>query len=506
MLKQITTLSLMAFLFLGCTSKMDLIVKSEPKEADIYLVKDDLQATEVYMGKTNFKEGYPLDFEAENDTHTLIARKHGYEEKKVYINYSKEDNPEHLFVLEKKKKRKMAYAVPTVENEKIIFSLVYDWGYYDTIENSPNAVNVERVVVADNLSELIGRFDMANNKLVFSRSIPKVAINDNEYVEKLDLVVELVKEFDSEITVLSAKNIIKKIEQKQDFYKKSLDMHFYTVLNYFTQVSEKDKTNQTKKEVSDELNLYLESIKKIQLENISSELWMVNTSGGFGKSKLTNADKRWLDITPSITSDGGSVYFSSNRNGNTFNIWRLSTEGGMGITKITTSPYSEDFGPSVDASNEILSYASVPKGSRFTQVWTTKTNGSLPSQLRQGHDINMCSNGNLLVFNRKSSEGKNKIWTMKSNGASETMMAANASVNEKFASFSPDCQWVTYESDESGNKDIYIMKIDGSSKIQLTTNQSVDTFPVWGDDGYIYFASNRGLIWGIWRLKAIIEE
>ena len=45
------------------------------------------------------------------------------------------------------------------------------------------------------------------------------------------------------------------------------------------------------------------------------------------------------------------------------------------------------------------------------------------------------------------------------------------------------------------------MKTDGSQKTQLTTNLSTDIYPVWGDDGYIYFVSNRGFVWGIWRLK-----
>ena len=68
-------------------------------------------------------------------------------------------------------------------------------------------------------------------------------------------------------------------------------------------------------------------------------------------------------------------------------------------------------------------------------------------------------------------------------------------------SFSPDCKWIVFTSDESGNKDIWMMRTDGSNRTQLTTNPSTDIHPVWGEDGYVYFVSNRGLLWGIWRLK-----
>ena len=46
-----------------------------------------------------------------------------------------------------------------------------------------------------------------------------------------------------------------------------------------------------------------------------------------------------------------------------------------------------------------------------------------------------------------------------------------------------------------------MMSVDGSSRTQLTTNPSTDIHPVWGEDGYVYFVSNRGLLWGVWRLK-----
>jgi len=49
------------------------------------------------------------------------------------------------------------------------------------------------------------------------------------------------------------------------------------------------------------------------------------------------------------------------------------------------------------------------------------------------------------------------------------------------ASFSPDGQWLAFESwpDNSFNKDIYISSISGANRLRLTTDPGLDFDPVW---------------------------
>jgi TolB protein len=76
-----------------------------------------------------------------------------------------------------------------------------------------------------------------------------------------------------------------------------------------------------------------------------------------------------------------------------------------------------------------------------------------------------------------------------------------------YPSWSADGKTILYVSmrghDEKGrpNEDIWAIAADGGQPEQLTFNGSVDTFPVMSPDGkHVYFLSNRGQRWAIWRM------
>ncbi|HYH85966.1 MAG TPA: protein kinase, partial [Pyrinomonadaceae bacterium] len=61
---------------------------------------------------------------------------------------------------------------------------------------------------------------------------------------------------------------------------------------------------------------------------------------------------------------------------------------------------------------------------------------------------------------------------------------------------------LVYDSDASGNVDVWVMSADGTGARQLTQDQNTDTSPVATPDGrYIVFKSNRAVGWGIWRMN-----
>ena len=67
-------------------------------------------------------------------------------------------------------------------------------------------------------------------------------------------------------------------------------------------------------------------------------------------------------------------------------------------------------------------------------------------------------------------------------------------------SFAPDGR-IVYASDASASEDIWIMDGNGSGQKQLTTDPSLDAYPLAAADGHIYFTSNRSGENQIWRMN-----
>jgi len=250
--------------------------------------------------------------------------------------------------------------------------------------------------------------------------------------------------------------------------------------------------------------VFTEESKAVSYSNI----WKA-TVGSFGKTRLTYG--KWRDLFPSFTPDGRYLVFSSNRTSKNPTLWRIRLDGGGGITNIT-STLSEDYSPSVSPNNDIIAYTSNPPDAQEPQIWTVGVNGSLATQLREGEGPNISPDGKKILFVRPDkTTGKKQIWVMNVDGSEETQLTQNIDCDTIDPKWSPEGQWIVFSCDEgldsqkNRNYDIWLMAADGSKKTQLTTNGSRDDSPCWDRTGkFIYFRSNRGGLWNIWRFEPIM--
>ena len=149
-------------------------------------------------------------------------------------------------------------------------------------------------------------------------------------------------------------------------------------------------------------------------------------------------------------------------------------------------------------------------------IWLMEADGSVPTQLRYGQKPNFYPDGSTIVFTRMDEiTERSQMFTMSTNGGRITQLSFNTDYDITDPAWHPDGDYITYASNEGNSNDedsfgksddynIWIMEVDATNKTQLTTNKSYDDQPVFSPDGdYIYFRSNRGGFWNIWRFEPI---
>lgn len=221
---------------------------------------------------------------------------------------------------------------------------------------------------------------------------------------------------------------------------------------------------------------------------------------------------------PALDPTGTNIIYSSQQLSSRFRLWSMSVTGEPG-PKIYGDPEGDVFWPDVSPSGKKVVFTAFTTGTDHPRVWTVNDNGTLARALDEGEEPKFNPAGgegpDILYVRYKENSKKRKLWIMSFTGRLNRLVTQSIpeTVDVKNPGWSPDGKWVVFASDEGQDKsklknwDIWIMRAsDGAFRTRLTENGSLDDLPVWGKDGYIYFRSNRGGIWNIWRLKPRMDR
>lgn len=469
-------------------------ITSYPEGADVFL-------DGTLIGKTPFKK--EITFGNNGEKRVLKFRKYGFNVESQEVNYN--DKLHRIIAtLTDRPYKELAYFEPDIsfKDKEMEFKFTYAKGFKETVDNSPNSMQVKQIIALDNVNQLIADVDSQDGKITYSVIYPTHQINTEAYIENINLIKTVIDTFTQLLE--NKENSIERLKDFQFAIDENMLLNinsnlFNMMVELYDAIMVDNSIDNYKKPIKDLIFLYekmLHSFLKLNVNEFYSDLWLTDNIKGFKKSKITNTDERWVYIAPIL--DKETIYFSSNRHSKDFEIWKVGINGGSGMTKITNSPYSQDLDPSTDSKGELISYTSIPLDSINQQVWSINKKGYLPSQLKTGYQTNY-NNGKIAFVRKSQYTGNNQIWLMNEDGSNETVIT-----DERFDCIEPnlskDGKWIVFTSNQSGNKDIWRMKTDGSDATQLTMNPSADMKPVFDEKGNIVFVSNRGMIWGVWSL------
>ena len=239
----------------------------------------------------------------------------------------------------------------------------------------------------------------------------------------------------------------------------------------------------------------------------------LEVDGEAGALRLTRGEGN--DIHASVAPDGGSLVFSSDRDG-AWRLYRLTDLGGSAIPQAITDGEHTALHPSFDATGERICYMRrSPKG-RW-EVWVHTLADGTERFICEGLFPEFHPKKDRLIVQRARDRDARwySLHLVDLTLGRERELVAGADWGAVNPSFHPDGTWIVFntvrETDRDGDDpqhgdDLWCMTEEGRRLTRLTETQRAEWNPVWGRDGQIYFTATDRERAGIWRMTPRLPE
>lgn len=226
----------------------------------------------------------------------------------------------------------------------------------------------------------------------------------------------------------------------------------------------------------------------------NQEIYLYRTSDN-SVTRLTNDGG--ADIHPVISPDRNRIVFASNRTGD-FEIYVMNIDG-SNQTNLTNSPTSTDDNPDWSPDNTEIAFSSDRDGNR--EIYIMQADGNLPINITQNPALDtepnwfednrlLLGTGEWITFSTNR-DGNREIYMMRTDGSGQINIS-NAPGDDTQPAARPDGQRVIFVATRDGNQEIYQMNTDGTNQRRLTNNPASDQQPAWSPDGnWMIFTTNR---------------
>tara|TARA_Y100000748_G_scaffold34750_1_gene25686 strand:+ start:384 stop:1454 length:1071 start_codon:yes stop_codon:yes gene_type:complete len=231
------------------------------------------------------------------------------------------------------------------------------------------------------------------------------------------------------------------------------------------------------------------------------DIFISDLSGG-NTTQITK--NKWIDFNPSISRDSKKLSFVSNRDGNReiyivdlewmdgYSQWTASNL--RNITNSTENEWTPVFSP---IENKILFSTYLPENDNY-DIFISDYNGENRENLTNTYSYEkfpqFSPDGSFFIYQGWQNQVM-EIFFMNFLDKEKINITRNIKSNDIVShgnSFSPDGQSIVFTSERDGNRNIYLMSINGQKIEKITSHESDDYEPVFSPDGQsIVFTSER---------------
>ena len=207
-----------------------------------------------------------------------------------------------------------------------------------------------------------------------------------------------------------------------------------------------------------------------------------------GEPRRLSNDNRII-IGIAWTADGREIVFASDRGGSQ-GLWRMAVSGSGEPRRLSVG--ENGVFPSISRQGNRLVYSQSISDSNIWRVNLSDPREP-PTQLiastRADSNPQYSPDGNKIVFNSNRS-GNTEVWVCDADGSNPVQLLATGYSGSP--RWSPDGQRIAFDSNTGGTWQIYTVSAHGGRPQRLTRSAANDLRPNWSHDGnWIYFGSNR---------------
>jgi eukaryotic-like serine/threonine-protein kinase len=207
-----------------------------------------------------------------------------------------------------------------------------------------------------------------------------------------------------------------------------------------------------------------------------------------------------MEIQPSLSPDGRSVAFVSNRDG-AYDIWVGLVAGGH-LVRVTNDSNAESH-PQWSPDGAQIAYARI-KESGFSDIWEIPALGGAPRRVvLDAIEPAWSPDGRSLAY---ANQATGTIWICDASGANARPVTDRDPISRihRQPAFSRDGSRLALVLRQGGPYgELAVIDLSTKSVRALTNDRALVHSPVWSaDDRFLYFASSRGGTVNIWKIAS----